>query len=308
MGDKNFTVVYVFGPKDKYVNYINNEICEWVKIGETSINHDLNSLTMDDIKRSALNRCKQESKTGIPCICKIYDTFIFPYRIKTDCALRHILCDDMYILENSKANNKNIDEDDIPAGTEFVYNVSRNNIKHAVESYDHSLIISSDIDLSTIKQICKINAIIEDNVKIESNTTLLDNFSSTLPTPSEFCINAYNSLKVSNICKENPNFYFRTWANQSFFLSLGNVRRRHIEYVKKQLIFHEDNANTSAFIEMCNNLENNEDISLVNYNVKNKNLIKIIYNKEINDITYAVNDFYNIIKNECIKHNCDFCI
>lgn len=127
---KNFdyTIVYVFGPEQCEEKYFKDEVLsreagEWVKIGETSYRGNLDEVTEDSMKDSAMIRIKNESRTGLPVTSKIYDVFIFPYKVKTDDLIRRRLSREMYNLENSMQNNRQLGEDKytIPAGQEFVY-------------------------------------------------------------------------------------------------------------------------------------------------------------------------------------------
>ncbi|MBQ9138362.1 MAG: hypothetical protein IJX65_06995 [Alistipes sp.] len=164
-----YTIVYVFGPTRCKDAYFNDEILdrtkgEYVKIGKADFDGDLKSCTEESIKKTAVIRCSQESKTGIPDWCDIYDTFIFPQKDGQDVdnIIRNLLCNDVYSLDNSKDECKKM-KGDIQPGREFVYGVSRNHIKHAVESYCFQLIVNADEDsLNEIQTICKFNAIISD--------------------------------------------------------------------------------------------------------------------------------------------------
>lgn len=143
--EEKITIIYVFGPKKCYEDYQNN-ICldtdgTWVKIGQTNITCNLSdfddiSCLKNDIYNKSLYRIKQEVRTGIPVITKLYDAYIFPHESrKTDGEIRDILCKELYSLENSKANNKNLEDGDIPAGEEFVYGVCKKNIQNAINNY-----------------------------------------------------------------------------------------------------------------------------------------------------------------------------
>jgi len=170
MSKKQFTIVYVFGPLQCEDKYFNDEIIsldknEWVKIGETSTNANLDDLISDydRVKDEAMPRVKSEPRTGIPFPSKIFDVFIFPYRIKTDEKIRNRLCHDLYEIDNSKQFNKELKNGKhiIPSGQEFVYNVQRSKIKYAVQSIDHDL-VSNETDEEKIKdliKICKFNDI-----------------------------------------------------------------------------------------------------------------------------------------------------
>lgn len=172
--NSKYTIVYVYGPSRCKLDYLSNLVLnrhngEFVKIGKTDYNGDLCDCTEESLKKAAVDRCAQESKTGISDWCDIYDTFIFPQISgqNVDDIIRNILCNDVYSLDNSKAESK-IEKGDIKPGKEFVYGVSRNHIIHAVESYCFKLIIgASEEALKDIQTICKINSNIGDNEEDE---------------------------------------------------------------------------------------------------------------------------------------------
>ncbi len=184
----NFTIVYVFGPeqcKDKYFRdeLLTREAGEWVKIGETSFKGNIEDVSDENMKKAAMKRIIDEPRTGIPVTSELYDVFIFPYRSHTDDIIRDILCKDIYEIENSKQINKDLDEDKIPAGKEFVYGVRRRNIKFAVQSFDHDLIAAAykeddrDSKIRILAKICYCNNVIinkEENSGDENNTALLN--------------------------------------------------------------------------------------------------------------------------------------
>ena len=184
----NFTIVYVFGPEqceDKYFKdeVLTREAGEWVKIGETSFEGDIETVTDEILKKKAISRIRQEPRTGIPVTSILYDVFIFPYRSHTDDLIRDILCKEIYEIENSKQINRELDDDKIPAGQEFVYGVRRRNIKFAVQSYDHDLIAGAykkddaDAQIKVLSKICYCNNVIikkEDNSTDENGTALLN--------------------------------------------------------------------------------------------------------------------------------------
>lgn len=162
--NSQYTVVYVFGPTRCKSSYLNGEVLnrnngEFVKIGKTDYVGELKDCTIDSLKETAIKRCQQESKTGISDWCDIYDVFLFPQTKghNVDNIIRNILCNDVYSLDNSKAESRNAIGDIMP-GKEFVYGVSRNHIKHAVESYCFQLVIAAEDNLEEIRTICKINA------------------------------------------------------------------------------------------------------------------------------------------------------
>ncbi len=174
-----FTIVYVFGPEqcvDKYFGdkKISLEENEWVKIGETSYEGELDSLLLDTekIQEKAMERIKRESRTGIPFPSRIYDLFLFPYRNKTDNLIRTRLCQDLYEIDNSKQMNKERRDDKfhIPAGEEFVYNVQRSKIKYAVQSIDHELIANQE-DEEAILQICRMSKFNDKDLNADAGET-----------------------------------------------------------------------------------------------------------------------------------------
>lgn len=170
-----YTIVYVFGPsrcKDVYLDnkMLNRDNGEFVKIGKTDYAGDLNNCTEESIKLIAIERCKSETRTGISDWCDIYDTFIFPQKEgqNVDDIIRNLLCNDVYSLANSKDEIKE-KKGDISPGREYVYGVSRNHIKHAVESYCFQLIINASVeDLEDIQTICKYNNNITDDLDDEN--------------------------------------------------------------------------------------------------------------------------------------------
>lgn len=191
----NFTIVYVFGPeicKDKYFKdeKVSREAGEWVKIGETGYHGNIESITTEIMKKEAISRIRQETRTGLPITSLLYDVFIFPYKSHTDDIIREKLCNEIYEIENSKQINKDLEEDKIPAGREFVYGVRRSNIKYAVQSYDHDLIaeayakkLDNDADIAKIDaqilslaKICHCNNVIinKDEDSKDEKTALLN--------------------------------------------------------------------------------------------------------------------------------------
>lgn len=183
----NFTIVYVFGPEQCEEKYFKDELLsrdagEWVKIGETSFKGNIETVSDEILKKVALNRIRQESRTGIPVTSVLYDVFIFPYKSHTDDCIREILCKEIYEIENSRQINKELEEGKIPAGKEFVYGVRRRNIKFAVQSFDHDLIAEAyesnyiDSQINVLAKICHCNNVIikkEDNSTDENSTALL---------------------------------------------------------------------------------------------------------------------------------------
>jgi hypothetical protein len=110
----------------------------WIKIGQTSTEDN------KDKWESAMNRISQESRTGIPEVCQLYDVFEYPYKDgHVDDVIRNLLTDDIYQLESSKAHNQEIDKYEIKAGREFVYGVTRNQVLNAIAKYERNLILEN---------------------------------------------------------------------------------------------------------------------------------------------------------------------
>ena len=82
---------------------------------------------------------------------------------------------ELFDLDNSKQINKQRYKEDkyiIRAGQEFVYGVRRSNIKYAVQSYDHDLIVSAEHNndaekIKLLAKICRCNDIDIDNATSE---------------------------------------------------------------------------------------------------------------------------------------------
>ena len=186
-GQPDFTIVYVFGPmqcEEKYFNdeLLTREASEWVKIGETLYRGNIDDVTPESLKDAAMNRIKNESRTGIPFVSKIFDVFIFPFKPKTDDLLRKRLCNELFEIDNSMQVNQQLRELEdkyiIKSGQEFVYDIKRSKIKYAVQSVDHDLIVEAEQknDVEEIKlmaKICRCNDIDIDNSTTENEDTTL---------------------------------------------------------------------------------------------------------------------------------------
>lgn len=136
------TIIYVFGPRRLADTYFSNKPMllnegGWLKIGQTkSVDENI------EVKDSALNRIRQETRTGIPEVCQIFDVFEYPERNgNTDDTIRRILTDDVYKLESSKKHNSEIDKYEIKAGVEFVYGVTRKQVLNSIARFEHDLIL-----------------------------------------------------------------------------------------------------------------------------------------------------------------------
>jgi len=139
MEAKDISIIYVFGRKDTWQDYLNGKEVPWLKIGQTTC------LLDEDKWIGAANRVRQEKHTGIPVTCRLYEVFSYPYKTGAiDSTFRKILTDDMYKVENSIDNNKEItDPYELKAGNEFVYNVTRSQILNAQAKYEHRLLLDS---------------------------------------------------------------------------------------------------------------------------------------------------------------------
>lgn len=164
----NYTIVYVYGPtrcKKAYFenSVLNRENGEFVKIGKTDYTGKLDDLSEEKLKQEAIKRYASP-KTGNPDWCDIYQTFIFPKSNQNiDDVIRNILCNDIYNLANSKDEKKE-KKGDIEPGREFVYGVSRNHIKHAIESYSFSLFAHADkADLEMLQKMAEYNAMMNED-------------------------------------------------------------------------------------------------------------------------------------------------
>ena len=136
------TIIYVFGPKRLSSHYISNielnrEDGGWLKIGQTSEDDD-NKDKLD----SAMERINQESRTGIPEVCQLFDVFEYPELSgKVDDRIRNILTNELYSLECSKVHNQGLNKYEKKAGCEFVYGVTRNQVLNAIAKFERDLIL-----------------------------------------------------------------------------------------------------------------------------------------------------------------------
>ena len=216
--NSQYTIVYVFGPTRCKDAYLDDEILdrtkgEYVKIGKADFDGDLKDCTEEFIKKTAINRCSQESKTGIPDWCDIYDTFIFPQKEGQDVdnIIRNLLCNDVYSLDNSRDESREM-KGDIKPGKEFVYGVSRNHIKHAVESYCFQLIVNADVDkLCDIQTICKYNANISDTKEDEVEDEKKD-------------IKTRKNRDINLILSNGDVVYLTNWRNKSKEVVIDGVQ------------------------------------------------------------------------------------
>ena len=140
---KKRTIIYVFGPKRLEQSYrenipFPNDYTGWLKIGLTTSENDTS-----DKWDVAIQRIKQESRTGLSEPCVLFDVFEYPYLSgKADDDIRWKMTSGIvYNLPNSKANNKLIkNRYEIRAGQEFVYGASRNQLLAAIAIFERELI------------------------------------------------------------------------------------------------------------------------------------------------------------------------
>ena len=136
------TLIYVFGPKRLFSQYFSNAELKqqdggWLKIGQTSETDD-----SKDKWECAMGRINQETRTGIPEVCQLFDVFEYPEMSgNVDDRIRNLLTNDMYCLECSKVHNQSVDKYEIKAGREFVYGVTRNQVRNAVTKFERNLIL-----------------------------------------------------------------------------------------------------------------------------------------------------------------------
>lgn len=131
--EKNFTVVYVYAPEKYKQDYMRGKAIPDVKIGETTSDKDDCNTCM----KEAMKRINQQS-TGFKEYMYLLQWFVFPYKNKTDDAIRQILTEDIYHLKSSKKIDNKKDKDDkriTKIGQEFAYNCSIAQVNTAVSVY-----------------------------------------------------------------------------------------------------------------------------------------------------------------------------
>jgi hypothetical protein len=238
------TIIYVFGPKRLSKKYYSNgemilEEGGWLKIGKTSV-EDINANKWD----VAVSRISQETRTGIPEVCKLYDVFEFPYKdVNVDDEIRKILAEDIYQLETSKHHNRGIEEYEIKAGREFVYGVKRSQLFNAVAKYERDLMLEH-YQMNNFEDVIKMvkqNNTIETPFETERNEFV----SSTTPTVVDndkvlWCnqlwekvIERLNGLNIKNISNPlgRPYITVKSSVNQSISYALSYSVRYELTYV-----------------------------------------------------------------------------
>lgn len=166
------TIIYVFGPKRLASLYVSGQELTlennggWVKIGQTKESDD-NVNKWD----SAMKRVTQETHTGIPEVCLLLDVFEYPFQKgNADDYLRKLLAETLYELRTSKNENKCVEKSEIKAGREFVYGVTRTQIRNAFALYERNLILECSNDNEKMKTL--IDFIVKNNT---SDDTPSDN-------------------------------------------------------------------------------------------------------------------------------------
>lgn len=159
------TVVYVFGPSKDYDIYMSGKSVEWVKIGMTEKKNPTKS--NEDV---AITRINGEARTGIPVLCKLYDVFAFPSNGKVDLQVRRKLNEIGYSEIDFSFRKSELDAKEIKPGTEFVYNINRNQVKHAIISYTYDLLMNciSPFNAENLVENAKsLYDVVSENFKIE---------------------------------------------------------------------------------------------------------------------------------------------
>ena len=267
------TIIYVFGPKRLSAKYFSNCIMDlneggWIKIGKTSEND-----CSKDKWEVALNRISQESKTGIPEVCQLYDAFEYPYKNgNIDDVIRSLLTDDIYKLENSKAHNQEIEKFEIKAGREFVYGVTRNQVLNAIAKFERNLILDNygKDHFSDLMELVKRNNS-QDEFPFEPN---VDNDTTETNDPRyDWCNRLWNKvisgikgiiMEHINNPKGRPYIFFKSSKIPSLTYSIGYSIRYGMSSVGVEIFQGESGRKKiEDFI-----LGNGIDLSIPNLNVK----------------------------------------
>ena len=229
MEEMKKTVIYIFGPKRLAGTYFSNKpmVLEeggWLKIGQTT-----NSDESIEVKDSALNRIRQETHTGIPEVCQIFDVFEYPERARvTDDTIRSILTDDVYKLESSKKHNSNVEFNkyEIKAGTEFVYGVTRKQVFNSIARFEHDLILKhhGEEDFEILMQCIKNNVQSASQYEFES-----DSPSSEMGTNSQWTDELWQSVKKRLAVQMKSNINIP--KGKSYFLFQSETYKGQISYI-----------------------------------------------------------------------------
>lgn len=244
------TIIYVFGPKRLSPQYSSNTELKlqeggWLKIGQTSEEND-----NIDKWESAMARIYNESRTGIPEVCQLFEVFEYPEQPgRTDDIIRSLLTDDIYNLECSKVHNQNIDKYEIRAGREFVYGVTRSQVLNAIAKFERNLILDNygkegfDNLMQMIKDNNSGDSPLEINQDMDSSAEISTN------KKSEWCDNLWNSVidkikstigsSISNP-KGRPYINFNSPRRKDFFYDCGYSVRYGITTVTISTLNGED--------------------------------------------------------------------
>ena len=131
------TVVYVLGLSSEFKDYMQNIEVSEVKIGQTSVDVDVDSY------EAAFNRVKK-GKTSYSQDHMVFECFEFPMNGNVDDKIRKKLTLQLYPnLKSSMKVNENAKLGVISAGREFVYEVTRSQIRHAITEYSLEVILDA---------------------------------------------------------------------------------------------------------------------------------------------------------------------
>ncbi len=276
------TIIYVFGPKRLASLYVSgNEMAleengGWVKIGQTTENDD-----NVDKWDSAMKRINQETHTGIPEVCQLYDVFEYPkQKGNADDYVRRLLAEGLYELKTSKKENKNLEKNAIKAGREFVYGVSRSQIHNAFAVYERNLILECSNEIEKLKNL--INFIKNNNSDSddESNEVTLG---INLDFPSERNNKIWREVKSkinekidNNITNQKDRHYISIkskHSNQEFkccyFCQMG-IRSGIISVVFETYGGEADRDNVNAYLDNNNELRKSIPNIALKQGIKNK--------------------------------------
>lgn len=192
MSTVKVTVVYVFGPSKDYDAYMSGKSVEWLKIGMT--NKKSSKVSNED---AAIARISKEAHTGLPVECKLCDVFAFPSNGKVDDQIRRNLREIGYANIVFSSDKVKLDRKDIKPGREFVYNVNRNQVKHAIVSYTYDLLMDclgaqGDDMPENAKSLYDV---VSDNLKIEYSVPDDENDPTLSTRGSHDMLSLWNTVK-----------------------------------------------------------------------------------------------------------------
>jgi hypothetical protein len=237
MESKDVTIIYVFGPKESWQDYLRGMAVPWLKIGQTRCK--LN----EDKWQGAATRVRAEKHTGIPVTCRFYEVFSYPFRAGAlDTDFRAILTADMFNLANSIDNNKQItDPYEIKAGNEFVYNVTRSQILNAQAKFEHGLLVESLQKQNDDPVRSLLERLILDNQvspfdDIETDTEDGSTKSEGYKNPDPLMKRVYENLpeeigRITSLFDANHHYIIIKSARKGFWYSAGYSTRYRQTYV-----------------------------------------------------------------------------